>query len=134
MDPSLPENASRIPPQPRRLVPRDRLRETIEREVPDHKLVLISAPAGYGKTTLLTQWAHQSRFPVAWVSIDEQDNKPDRFFRSLLAAWEAVRPEMRESPLGLRLGASAPDSDAVLSAFLDLAAVESYDMVFSLDD
>src|SRR5215213_2009145 len=89
-----------IPPQTHRVVRRARLVDALEQGVPDHKLVLISAPAGYGKTTLLTQWAYQSRFTIAWVSIDEQDNKPDRFFRSLLAAWEEVRPEIRESPLG----------------------------------
>jgi LuxR family maltose regulon positive regulatory protein len=134
MDPSLPVTSSRIPPQPRRLVPRARLVETIERGIPDHRLVLVSAPAGYGKTTLLTQWAHESRFAVAWVSIDEEANKPDRLFRSLLAAWEAVRPDVRESPLGLLLGASAPDRDAVLSAFVDLAASASDETVFVLDD
>jgi LuxR family maltose regulon positive regulatory protein len=115
-------------------MPRARLVGTIERAIPDHKLVLVSSPAGYGKTTLLTQWAHDSRFAVAWLSIAEEHDKPDRFSRSLLAAWEAIRPEVRQSPLGLLLGASAPDRDAVLAAFVDLAADASDETVFVLDD
>ena len=103
----------RIPPQPHRVVRRARLIDALERGIPDHKLILISAPAGYGKTTLLAQWAHASRFPIAWLSISEEDNDLERFLRYLLAAWEKVQPGVRESPLGLLLGAMSPDSEAV---------------------
>ena len=78
----------RIPPQTRQTLHRARLIDALERGILDYKLVLISAPAGYGKTTLLAQWAHASRFPVAWLSIGEEDNDLERFFRYLLAAWE----------------------------------------------
>jgi len=95
-------------------VGRARLDDALERGIPHYKLVLISAPAGYGKTTLLSQWAHASRFPVAWLSVAEEDNDPERFLRYLLTAWEEVQPGIRESPLGLLLGAMSPDREAVL--------------------
>ena len=110
-----------IPPQTHRAVRRARLVDALEHGIADHKLVLISAPAGYGKTTLLAQWAHTSSLRVAWLSLGKEDNDPDRFFRYLLAAWEIVHPGIRESPLGLLLGALEPDRDAVLSAFINVA-------------
>ena len=72
--------------------------------------------------------------PVAWLSLGEEDNDPDRFFRYLLAAWETVQPGIRESPLGLLLGAMAPDRDAVLSAFINVANDLPDHTVFVLDD
>ena len=123
-----------IPPQTHRVVRRARLIDALEHGIPEHKLVLISAPAGYGKTTLLAQWAHTSSFRVAWLSLGEEDNDPDRFFRYLLAAWETVHPGIRESPLGLLLGALEPDRDAVLSAFINVANDLPDHTVFVLDD
>src|SRR5829696_289991 len=123
-----------IPPQTHRVVRRARLVDALEHGVPDHKLVLISAPAGYGKTTLLAQWAHTSSLRVAWLSLGEEDNDPERFFRYLLAAWETVHPGIRESPLGLLLGALEPDRDAVLSAFINVSNDLPDHTVFVLDD
>jgi LuxR family transcriptional regulator, maltose regulon positive regulatory protein len=123
-----------IPPQTHRLVRRTRLVDALECEVPDHKLVLISAPAGYGKTTLLAQWARSSSLHVAWLSLGEEDNDPDRFFRYLLAAWETTYPGIRNSPLGLILGAVEPDRDAVLAAFINVASELTEHTVLVLDD
>ena len=124
----------RIPPQTHRVVRRARLVDALEHGIPDHKLVLVSAPAGYGKTTLLAQWARTSSHRVAWLSLDEQDNDPTGFFRYLLAAWETVHPGIRESPLGLLLGALEPDRDAVLSAFINVSNDLPDHTVFVLDD
>jgi LuxR family transcriptional regulator, maltose regulon positive regulatory protein len=123
-----------IPPQTRHMVRRARLVDALEHGIPAHKLVLISAPAGYGKTTLVAQWAYTSSLRVAWLSLDEEDNDPDRFFRYLLAAWETVQPDIRESPLGLLLGALEPDRDAVLSAFINVANELPEHTIFVLDD
>ncbi|RPI27503.1 MAG: hypothetical protein EHM70_17770, partial [Chloroflexota bacterium] len=51
-------------------------------------LVLLSAPPGYGKTTLLSSWVQTRQIPCAWVSLDEVDNDPARFFSLLLYALE----------------------------------------------
>jgi LuxR family maltose regulon positive regulatory protein len=55
-------------------------------------LVLVVAPAGYGKTTLLSQWATRDVRPFAWVSIDETDNEPVAFLRQVAAALDRVEP------------------------------------------
>ena len=134
MDASLLATKLRIPPLPHQAVRRARLIDALERRICESKLVLISAPAGYGKTTLLAQWARASTLQVAWLSFGEEDNDPDRFLRYLLAAWETVHPGIRDSPLGLLLGALEPDRDAVLSAFMNVANELPDHTVFVLDD
>jgi LuxR family transcriptional regulator, maltose regulon positive regulatory protein len=134
MDTFLLATQLRIPPQPHHALRRARLIDALERGIPDYKLVLISAPAGYGKTTLLAQWAQSSGFPVAWVSIGREDNDIERFLRCLLKAWEEVKPDVTQSKLDLLLGAIAPDSEAVLSAFINVATGIPDHMVFVLDD
>jgi LuxR family transcriptional regulator, maltose regulon positive regulatory protein len=54
------------------------------------RLTLVSAPAGFGKTTLLSEWVHQSDCPIAWFSMDEGDNDPVRFFTYLVAALQQI--------------------------------------------
>ncbi|WP_216611986.1 LuxR C-terminal-related transcriptional regulator [Myxococcus xanthus] len=59
------------------------------------KLVLVTAPLGSGKTTLLTQWYREARVPhlLAWLSLDEQDNAPERFFAYLVGAIRRAAPD-----------------------------------------
>jgi LuxR family maltose regulon positive regulatory protein len=123
-----------IPPQPHHLVPRTRLVDLLEQNISRYKLVLVSAPAGYGKTTLLSEWAHASLLPVAWLSLGEEDNDPDHLLRYLLTAWEEIQPGVKESPVGVLLGASSPDRQAVLPAFVNLANEAPGHLVFVLND
>src|SRR5688500_14016063 len=134
MDTILLATKLRIPPQPHHVVPRPRLIDAIEGAVPHYKLILLSTPAGYGKTTLLAQWAHSSRFPIAWLSISEEDNDIERFFRYLVTTWEEVQPGVKESTLSMLLGGMSPDSQAVLSAFVNVATEVPDHIVFVLDD
>jgi ATP/maltotriose-dependent transcriptional regulator MalT len=134
MDSSLLATKCRIPPLARHVVRRARLIDALEREIVDSKLVLVVAPAGYGKTTLLAQWARATRLPVVWMSIGAEDNDPERFFRLLLAAWRVVQPSVSASPLGLLLGAMSPDRDAVLAAFIDVANGLPDHAAFVIDD
>lgn len=124
----------RIPPQPHHVVRRARLVDALEHDISRYKLTLISAPAGYGKTTLLSQWAHASRLPIAWLSVSEEDNDIERFLRYLLTGWERIQPSIGESPLGLLLGATSPKREAVLAAFINAAADTPDHLVFVLDD
>lgn len=124
----------RIPPTPQFAVTRQRVAGILENKIAHYKLVLISAAAGYGKTTLLAQWAAASRLPVAWLSVGKEDNNLADFFRYLLLGWEQTQPGVRESPLGLRLGAGSPDPDAVLAAFINVANTLSEPIAFVLDD
>src|SRR5215218_11120194 len=65
----------------------DRLGQAHEGE-----LTLVCAPAGFGKTALLADWARRDPRPVAWLSLDEGDNDPARFWRHVAAALDTVRP------------------------------------------
>ena len=81
-----------VPPILIHSVPRQRLLDRLAQN-PKPKLVLLSAPAGYGKTTLLSQWVntpngHSPR--MAWISLRERDNKPSRFWNYLLSALEPL--------------------------------------------
>jgi ATP/maltotriose-dependent transcriptional regulator MalT len=71
-------------------VPRRRLFEALRSAAGSHALTLISAPAGYGKTTLLASFSDR---PVAWISLDEGDNDLALFFHSLVLALQRLNPE-----------------------------------------
>ncbi len=83
-------------PTPRpNLVPRTRLVEKLNSGV-NKKATLISAPAGYGKTTLLSEWIDQKTHPFGWVSLDEKDNEFERFFSYLIASLETINIEISD--------------------------------------
>src|ERR1051325_12114676 len=81
-------------------VPRGRLAAGLEGGL-NRGLVLVAAPAGYGKSVLLSEWVRGMTEPVAWLSLDGGDNDPVRFWRHVLAALDVVRPGIagRVSPL-----------------------------------
>jgi LuxR family maltose regulon positive regulatory protein len=84
-----------LPPLPPKVVRRTRLLEMLDRGLqPNRRLTLISAPAGYGKTTLLRAWIQDRGIPAAWFSIDESDNDPVRFMSYLLAALQQANPDL----------------------------------------
>jgi LuxR family maltose regulon positive regulatory protein len=134
MEPALLVTKLQIPPQTSHLVRRVRLVDAIEQLISTHKLVVVAAPAGYGKTTLLSEWARASQYPIAWLSLSEDDNELERFFRYLFAAWSDIQPSISETTLGVLLGAMAPDSEAVLSAFIRAASDLPGHTVLLLDD
>ena len=90
-----------IPSSRPELVPRPRLIERLEEGL-HRKLTLISAPAGFGKTTLLSECAAKCGYPIAWLSLDEEDNDATRFWTYLIAALQTVHPDM-----GKEVGAGA---------------------------
>ena len=90
------------------LVPRPRLAQRLD-EGRGRGVVLVCAPAGYGKTVLLAEWVRRGRHPVAWLSLDAGDNDPARFWRHTVAALDRLRPGISER-LGPLLGPPAPPS------------------------
>ena len=98
-------------------------------------LVLVCAPAGYGKTVLLADWLQRGQRPVAWLSLDEGDNDPSRFWRYAVAALDRVRPGTGER-VGPLLGPPAPPSFVGLVTALinELAAESADEAVLVLDD
>jgi len=83
-----------IPPLQPRIVPNHRLIEKI-RQGTLGKLTLVSAPAGFGKTTLVCQWINQQKKPVAWYSLDESDNEPGVFYRYLLTSLQNLDSSLK---------------------------------------
>src|SRR4030067_280389 len=89
-----------IPPPRPKIVLRPRLIERLNEGL-HRKLALISAPAGFGKTTLVSEWAAGCERPVAWLSLDEGDNDPACFLTYLVAALQTVAPKIGEGILGI---------------------------------
>jgi LuxR family maltose regulon positive regulatory protein len=131
---ALLESKLQIPRGPRAAVARLRLSDMLEKRIGDYRVVLVSAPAGYGKTTLLSEWARASSLPVAWLSLTGEEQQVERFLRYLLAAWEKVQPDVRETRFGMLLESRMPEIDSVLAAFVNTANRVSDDLVFVLDD
>lgn len=75
------------------IVPRPHLQSRLEAGL-SARLTLVSAPAGFGKTTLLSAWAQQCSRPVAWISLDEGDNDPARFTAYLVRALHPILPSL----------------------------------------
>ncbi len=65
------------------------------------KLILVAAPAGYGKTTLISSWLHETNIPSAWLSLDEDDNDPIRFFQYFITALQRIIPTIGGDLMGM---------------------------------
>ncbi len=120
-------------PQPG-VVPRPRLAQQLDEGL-GRGLVLVCAPAGYGKTVLLADWAQRGPQRAAWLSLDTGDNDPARFWRHAIAALDRVRPGIGERVTPL-LGPPAPPSfDALVTALINgLAEPGGDDVRLVLDD
>jgi LuxR family transcriptional regulator, maltose regulon positive regulatory protein len=112
-------------------VPRRRLVDRLEESVSD-RLVLVCAPAGFGKTSLLSDWAGQSRWPVAWLSLDEGDGDPARFWRHVAAALDRARPGIAEQFAPL-LG-PAQSFEGFATALINQLATQPGQLRMVLDD
>ena len=128
-----------VPRSRRGLVLRPRLCERLDRGTAS-KLMLVSAPAGFGKTTLLTEWlAARSAVPAdgrlaAWLSLDRGDNDPASFWGYVIAALRTVASGVGESALALLDTPQPPPIETVLTTLLnDLGAVAG-EIVLVLDD
>lgn len=122
-----------LPPLRASLVARPRLLAGLNAGI-HKKLTLVSAPAGFGKTTLVVDWLQQQTRPVAWLSIDENDDEPLRFFSYLVAAIQTIDSSIAETlAAGLR-SASPPEESAVIPALLNELAAHPTPFILVLDD
>jgi LuxR family maltose regulon positive regulatory protein len=89
------------------------------------RFTLISAPAGYGKTTLVLQWLDLHRMPTAWFAVDETDSDPDRFLNYVVAAVRTVIPEFGSDIERLLSAPQLPPPEHLADAMVnELAALE----------
>jgi LuxR family maltose regulon positive regulatory protein len=96
-------------------------------------LTLVCAPAGFGKTSLLGDWARRSRQPVAWLSLDAGDSDPARFWRYVAAALDELRPGIGQRVEALFQGGQPP-LEAVVTVLINQLVTEPEQVVLVLDD
>jgi LuxR family maltose regulon positive regulatory protein len=117
-------------------VPRPRLGELLN-EGMNRKLTIVCAPAGFGKTTLLSEWRMihlGSEYPLAWISLEEADNDPSRFLSYLLAALQAIAADTGEAILNSLRSPQPPPIESVLTALVNEIAAIPKDFALILDD
>src|SRR5436305_313112 len=122
-----------LPPLRPNVVSRPRLIERLNEGL-HRNLTLIAAPAGFGKTTLISQWVTSCDRQVAWLSLDEGDSDPTRFLTYLVAALRTIAPTLGEGVLGALQSPQPPPPEAMLTALLnDLTTIRDQ-FVLVLDD
>src|SRR5215216_7213223 len=120
-------------PQPRPgLLPRPRLTERLAEGVAGD-LVLVCAPAGFGKTSLLADWVRRSQRPVAWLALDAGDNDPARFWRYVATALDQACAGLADQVAGLLHGPQPP-LEVVVTAVINALAAQPDQVVLVLDD
>jgi LuxR family maltose regulon positive regulatory protein len=121
------------PPLRREIVARPGLIERLNAGA-DGKLTLLSAPAGFGKTTLLSEWIGQLDRPVAWLSLDEDDNDTTLFLSYAIAALQTLDDTVAEGVLSALQSHPPPPAEAVLTSLINETAAIPGGVIFVLDD
>lgn len=123
------------PPTPAKHVPREALLQKLNQGLAaERPLTLISAPAGFGKTTCASEWLNTLDIPTAWLSLEPTDDDPPRFFSYLIAALQTVHPELgRELEAVIRSG-QMPDSKVVSASLINEMLTLESRFLLVLDD
>ena len=122
-----------VPPIRSRLVPRSRLVQKLNQGL-ECGFVLVSAPAGYGKSTLLSAWLEQLEFPSAWLSLDDKDNDPFRFLAYFTAALREINPAINADIVSLPPGNSPEELESLLTLLINHLAQINQPFCLVLDD
>ncbi len=114
-------------------VPRQRLVECLEQGL-SGKLILISAPAGFGKTTLLAEWLAGNKLPATWLSLEEDDNDIARFLAYFAACLGTLRDDLGRETMAMLQSGQRPDNDRVMAVLVNELAGLKEPFVLVLDD
>ncbi len=124
-----------IPPPRPKIVLRPRLIERLNEGFSSgRKLTLISAPAGFGKTTLVSEWIANCGRPVAWLSLDEGDNDPTRFLTYLIAALQTIMANIGAGVSGMLQSPQPPSIESILTTLLNEITTIPDNFILVLDD
>jgi LuxR family maltose regulon positive regulatory protein len=130
-----------IPPLLPGLVSRRRLIRRLDEGLQEgHRLILVSAPAGYGKTTLVTEWlrgiqdAGDAAPAVSWLSLDEADSDPARFLSYLIAALQMVDPAIGQTAQAMLRSPQPPPPEPLVTSLINEIAAAPRSVVLVLDD
>jgi LuxR family maltose regulon positive regulatory protein len=124
-----------IPPPRPKVVLRPRLIERLNEGISSGcKLTLISASAGFGKTTLVSEWLVGCDQKVAWLSLDEGDNDPTRFLTYLVAALQTIAPNIGKGVLAILQSPQPPPTELILTTLLNDITTISDSFILVFDD
>jgi LuxR family maltose regulon positive regulatory protein len=124
-----------VPPSRSGIVPRPHLIERLDDGLAKGaSLTLVSAPAGFGKTTLVSEWIASCGRPVAWLSLDEGDSDPVRFISYLIAALQTIKSGIGESLLTALQAHQPPSNEVILTTLLNEINTISGKFILVLDD
>lgn len=115
------------------LVLRRRLLERLD-EALRHKIMLISAPAGFGKTTLVSEWAVNCEGQVAWLSLDKGDSDLRRFLSYMVAALQTIMPSLGEGIMGVLQAPQTPPINSIMTLLVNEISATSNRFILVLDD
>ena len=135
MSPNLLVTKLFVPPSRPNLVSRPHLVQKLNEGMqPIRRLTLVSAPAGYGKTTLVAGWLRGLQTRSAWLSLDEGDNDPVRFLTYLIAALEQAIGRFSENAQAMLQSFQSLLPEAVLTALVNDTAAVPEIFILVLDD
>ncbi len=122
-----------IPPLRPDMVKRPRLVNRLNAGL-NGKLSLLSAPPGYGKTTLISEWIHQRKFQTAWFTIDEGDNDPASFLAYMIAAFQTIDKNWGRPAQELLQSPQLPSFESVVITLMNSLTSLPKNIVLVLDD
>lgn len=122
-----------IPQSRTKVVQRPRLIERLNESM-DRKLTLISASAGFGKTTLVSEWVAGCGRPVAWLSLDEGDNDSTRFLTHLVAALQTIAVNIGGGVVSALISQQPPSTESILTILINDISALPYKFVLVFDD
>jgi LuxR family maltose regulon positive regulatory protein len=122
-----------VPPVRSSLVERHRLIKQLDMGL-GRKMILVTGPAGFGKTTLLSNWLHSCSLPIAWLSLDARDNDLVRFWTYVIAALQKLQAGIAEHVLTMLPSVETRSLETIMTAFINALATLPNDVVLVLDD
>ena len=120
-------------PVPSSVISRQRLVDRLDESI-HCKITLIAAQAGFGKTTLLSDWIHQRDIPVSWFSVESSDSDPLQFLTYMITALQDIDENIGRTALDLFKSPELPPLPSILTALVNSMNGVSEDFILVLDD